>query len=105
MAYQLVTVPATRRVLKKLPRNVRKHLINKVQILVENPHYGEQLEGHWRFLRALHTRYKGTDYRVVYEVDNTTKQIIIRFTASRENFYRRLREMKLKPLTTAANIF
>jgi len=98
MRYQLVTVPAARRALKKLPRDVRKHLVEAMQVLVTQPYTGKRLEDRWRFLHAVHTVYRRTHYRIVYQVDESQKQIIIRFAASRENFYRKLQKVKLKPL-------
>ncbi len=98
MVYQLVTLPATRRALRHLPRDVRVHLVEALQVLATNPLFGEPLEQAWHFLRSFHTRFKGTDYRVVYEVDEARQQIILRYAASRENFYRKLHAMKLKPL-------
>lgn len=95
--YQLLTVPSGRRAIKKLPPPIRRHIVDIIQLLTKDPYYGEQLEGQWRFLRSLHTVYMRTHYRVVYEVDENLKQIIIRFAASRENFYRTLRQLQMKP--------
>lgn len=99
MAYQIVTTPAARRAIKKLPLNARNHLIKATTVLSDNPHQGQQLQKRWRFLRSFHTRFQGTDYRVVYEIDSKRKLVIIRFAASRENFYRKLHEMKLRTFT------
>ena len=98
MAYQLVTLPVVRRSLRRLPSDVRAHLIEAMQVLCTQPLYGEALKQEWHFLRSFHTRYKGTDYRVVYEVDERGQQIILRYAASRENFYRKLHAMNLKPV-------
>lgn len=97
--YQLVTVAPARRALKKLPHPVRKHLVKESQVLTTNPNHGERLEGQWRFLRSFHTVYRRTHYRVIYEVDTRGKHIIIRYAATRENFYKTLRQLKLKPLS------
>jgi mRNA-degrading endonuclease RelE of RelBE toxin-antitoxin system len=97
--YQLVTVPSARRSLKKLSLPVRRHILKAIQTLENNPNYGEQLEGQWRFLRSFHTVYRRTHYRIVYEVDKSNKQVIIRFAASRENFYRPLLQLKMKSLS------
>lgn len=98
MRYQLVTVPASRQAIKKLPRNVREHIINTVQILTTEPEKGEQLQPPLRSFRSIHTTFSNTQYRIVYEVDVSNQQIIIRYAAPRENFYRDLRHLKLKPL-------
>ena len=99
MTYQLVTVPTARRALKRLPLPVRKHLIDAIAVLASDPLHGEQLGGQWRFLRSFHTVYRRTHYRVVYEVDKKNKEVVIRHADTRENFYRTLRQLKLKPLS------
>lgn len=96
MAYQLFTLPLARRALKKLPKTVRQHLVNEVSTLAKNPHQHDVLEGQWRFLRSFHLVFKRTHYRVVYEINESKKQIYIHYAATRENFYRTLRRLKLK---------
>jgi len=96
--HQLVTIPPARRAIKKLSKPIRKHILDTIQVLVSNPHHGKQLDGQWRFLRSCHTVYRRTHYRVVYEVDEKAKQVILRYADTRENFYKELRHMKLKPL-------
>lgn len=99
MAYQLVTVPTARQALKKLPKLVRKHIVKSAQILVKSPRHGEQLEGQLKFLRSFHTVYRHTHYRIAYEIDDIKQELIIRLAASRENFYKKLRRLNLKPLS------
>ena len=96
--FELVTVPSARRSLKKLPLPVRKHLLKATRILSSNPRHGEQLKDQWKYLRSFHTFFRRTHYRVVYEVNEKTKEVIIRYVATRENFYRSLRKLGLKPL-------
>jgi mRNA-degrading endonuclease RelE of RelBE toxin-antitoxin system len=96
--YQLATVPASRQALRKLPRPVREHLVAAMQALAHNPYKGEQLQPPFRQFRSFHTTFANTQYRLVYEVDDVNRQIILRYAASRENFYRDLRHLNLKPL-------
>ena len=98
MTYQLVTVPAARKSFKKHPREVRKSLIDRLEVLKTNPQTGEQLERPWQTLRSFHAVLAGVQYRAVYEVDQRQHLIIIRYAATRENFYKELRRLKLKPL-------
>ncbi len=97
--YQLVTTPAAAKSIKKLPPLVRSHLKTVCTTLGEKPYLGEKLHGSLKFLYSLHARYKNTDYRVIYEVDETQHTIIIRYAGPRENFYNRLTRLKLKPLS------
>jgi|SRR5579859_2008232 len=96
MTYSLYTTPSGERALKKLYPKVREHLLNELQTLKTNPFSGEQLLGEMRSLRSLHTRCAGTDYRVAYEVDEQEHAVVIRYAASRENFYKELRRLPLK---------
>ncbi len=96
MSYELFAIPACQHALKKLPQEVQDHLLEKFQPLRNNPHSNPQLQGKMRFLRSLHTRYKNTDYRAVYEVDEKGKRIILWYAASRENFYKELRRLPIK---------
>ena len=98
MAYQRVTVPAARKSFKKLPKRVRQALIERLDTLKSNLHSGEQLERPWHMFRSVHAVLKGIHYRAVYEVDLQNQLVIIRYAASRENFYKELRRLKLKPL-------
>lgn len=96
MEYGLYTTSSGKRALKKLPREVKRHLLEKLQALKTDPRLGEQLEGEFRSLRSLHTQSAGTDYRVAYEVDDKEQAVIIWYASSRENFYKELRRLPLK---------
>ena len=97
-SYQIVTIPVSRQALKKLPLRIRKHLISAMEILKTDPYQTEELQPPWSGFRSLHSKYQNTQYRIVYEVDKTNSRVIIRYSATRENFYRDLRHLHLKPL-------
>ncbi len=96
MSYELFAIPACQHALKKLPQEVQDHLFERFQHLRNDPHFSSQLQGKMRFLRSLHTRYKNTDYRAVYEVEEKGKRIILWYAASRGNFYKELRRLRIK---------
>jgi len=96
MNYGLYTTPAGQRTLKKFYPKVREYLFKELQALKTNPYLGRQLEGDMRFLRTLHTKHAGTEYRVAYEVNEKKQAVIIRYAATRENFYKELRRLPLK---------
>ena len=82
---------------KKLPKPVQAALIAKAQVLQTKPQAGELLKGKYRSLRSLHLSIGGTAYRIIYQVFQKSEMIVVRLAAPRENIYRRLDEMKLKP--------
>lgn len=94
--YTLNITSAAAHVFKKLPQEVKGILLEEAQIIKENPQQGEQLKGKYSFLRSLHCGFKGSQYRIIYQVMG--KEIVIRLADTRENIYRRLDEMKLKAI-------
>src|SRR5436190_2251133 len=97
MVYTLNIDNPAKRVFKRLPRDIRQTLLEKAQVLTNDPHTGEQLKGKYRFLRSLHCSIKGTAYRILYQVFPAAETIFIRFAGPRENIYRKLDEMKMRP--------
>lgn len=98
MAYRFEITSSALRAAKKLPKNVRRVIIKKSQVLKKNPLRGEKLRGKYSFLRSLHLSFKGTEYRVIYELDKKKQKIYIRYADSRENLYQNLDKMRLKSL-------
>jgi mRNA-degrading endonuclease RelE of RelBE toxin-antitoxin system len=82
---------------KKLPTNIQRLLVEKAQVLKTNPYAGAPLQGKYRLLRSLHLTIEGTAYCIIYQVFERSETIVIRLAATRENIYRRLDAMKLKP--------
>ncbi len=97
MPYTFYTTPTGYKAFKKLPKSVRKYLLAKLEPLKTNPLRCPQLHSNLSFLRALHTRFQATDYRIAYEVNPQKQHIIIHYVAARENFYRSLQNLKPRP--------
>lgn len=96
--YKIWVTKSAFRHAKKLPPDVRRFLISKTKVLKENPLAGYKLRGKLSFLCSLHLRFKGVDYRVIYEIDKKEKRVYIRYADTRENLYRNLEAMRIKPL-------
>ena len=94
-----MTSPA-RRMFRKLPPQVRKYLIAEAQKLSSQPNRGGQLEGRLRAFRSLHIKHNNIQYRVIYEVSDRLKEIVVRAVGKRENFYKKIQQMKLKSLAS-----
>jgi mRNA-degrading endonuclease RelE of RelBE toxin-antitoxin system/PHD/YefM family antitoxin component YafN of YafNO toxin-antitoxin module len=81
--------PATR-IVRKLPREIQAVLVQQAEILKTEPMKGEQLKGKYRWLRSLHLSYKGTAYRIIYQVVSKPQIVFVFLADKRENIYRRL---------------
>lgn len=90
MVYTLQIDSTAFRLFRKLPKDVKDKIIDKVEVLKQNPLAGQPLKGKYKVLRSLHFSYKGSAYRVIYQVFPNTSTVIVRLAGTRENIYRRL---------------
>jgi mRNA-degrading endonuclease RelE of RelBE toxin-antitoxin system len=94
--YSLEFEPAAFKLFKKLPLDVKQKIAEEAKKLENNPLAGQPLKGKYNFLRSLHFSYKGSAYRIIYQVVSQTTTILVRLATTRENIYRKLGEMKVK---------
>lgn len=99
MAYNLEIDQAAFRVSRELPKDVQKEAITKARVLKNHPLCGKPLKGKHKSLRSLRFGFKGTAYRIIYQVFPKTSNIIIRLVSSRENIYRKLSQMRIRPFS------
>ncbi len=87
MAYEVEITPEGLRHLRKLPEKVRAAVIEIIfGSIAENPRRaGKPLRGE---LEGLYSARRG-DFRVVYEVDQKTRTVVIHRAAHRATVYRR----------------
>lgn len=90
MTFALYTLPPGERSFKKLPKSVRKYILNELQVLCDDPFVGYPLRGKLKDFFSFHLKFKNTAYRVVYKVDATSQSILIYYASTRENFYKDL---------------
>jgi len=68
--------------LGKIDKSVAKRILKKIENAVDNPHnFFKQLVGRHEYKLRL------GDYRVIANVDDQTKQILIRTVGHRKNIY------------------
>jgi mRNA-degrading endonuclease RelE of RelBE toxin-antitoxin system len=100
MSYTLNIDKPALTLFKKLPPQIQTILIERAQVLTTNSITGTLLKGKYRFLRSLHLTIEGTAYRIIYQVFEQNETIVVRLVGTRENIYKKLDEMKLKPYST-----
>ena len=98
MSYAVQITPSAHKMLKKLPPQIRKHIVEEAQKLQDQPFLGQQLHGDFQQFYSLHIKFNNVQYRVGYEIHESSQEVLIRAVGVRENFYRRLEEMKIKPM-------
>ena len=91
--FQIVITPSAKKSAKKLPKVVRKNIIEQSQKLKQNPYLGEKLSSSLSFLHSFHLKIKNINYRLAYTIDKSQKLIIIHLIGPREGFYQRLKRL------------
>lgn len=89
--YRLLTHPAIRKDLGKVPKQTAAYLVDEVfSAIAKDPFRGSPLRGalhgYWKWV----VHHSGVSYRVVYEPDTHARTIFILSVGSRGEFYERL---------------
>jgi len=75
---------------KRLDRQARGKVANKINTLGEDPHRYPLLSGTLAGLRKIIVPTPAGEYRIVFTLDEKMKAVDITFVGSRQNFYREL---------------
>jgi mRNA-degrading endonuclease RelE of RelBE toxin-antitoxin system len=89
--YTLLTTPAARKSIRKLPKHVQKYIKQELFTLSDHPEKGKRLHGEFKWLHSLRIVFRRTHYRAAYEIDHQSQEITVHFVGTRENFYVDLR--------------
>lgn len=81
MTYSVLLDPRAARPLKKLQRSIGGRIRTALEELGENPEAGEQLKS------SQYWRLRVGDYRVIYEIDEASRRIIVLYVGHRKNVY------------------
>ena len=90
MTYRIEFEKRAIRQYKKLDRQVRERIANKVNTLGENPHKYPLLSGTLAGLRKIVVPTPGGEYSIIFTLDEKMKAVDVVFVGSRQNFYREL---------------
>lgn len=92
MAYRIHATSAVRRDLKKLPKAVAEEIRTlHFPAIKADPFETKPLTGPFRGLRSHRFSHQGTDYRIVYEIHDDDRVVLILLVGKREGFYQALR--------------
>lgn len=81
------------RLLKKTTPNLQSLLIKELEIIKQAPYQAPQLSGKFSFLRSWHVYLRGVPYRIVYEVKEGGKEILVHVLAKRADVYKLLERL------------
>ena len=89
--FELKSIKAVKRDLKKIDAEVVREIeAIHFRNIQENPFKSHELGYTFKGLRSYHFDHKGTSYRIVYEVFEEDKLVVIIMIAPRESYYEKL---------------
>jgi mRNA-degrading endonuclease RelE of RelBE toxin-antitoxin system len=92
MKYDVYLGPRAKKQYKRLDAHLKPKIKTKLLELEENPsEKGSLLQGTGPVLRKIKIFHAGVQYRVVYDIAEDKKEVLVIFIGSRENFYKELR--------------
>jgi len=92
MAYEIQAPRSVRKDLRRLERSLQEEIRSQhFPRIREDPACGYPLVGEFQGLRSHHFSYRGTDYRIVYEVFEEKGAVVVLMLGKREGFYQALR--------------
>ncbi|MBN2547260.1 MAG: type II toxin-antitoxin system mRNA interferase toxin, RelE/StbE family [Spirochaetes bacterium] len=82
--------------IKKDIKNLDKQVYFKVKdelvnLILENPHIGEDLLGVFKGIKSYHFKINRIDYRIAYMIFEERKSVYFTMIGTRENFYEELK--------------
>jgi mRNA-degrading endonuclease RelE of RelBE toxin-antitoxin system len=90
--FEIEAISAVDRDLKKIDPEVVKEIETvHFKNIRENPFESYELGYAFKGLRSYHFDHKGTSYRIVYEVFEEDRLVVIVMIAPRESFYEKLK--------------
>lgn len=88
--YKVFFTKYASRLLKKITPTIRSLVGQEVESISRNPHAADQLRGGAVILRSWHAHLKGVSYRIIFEIQDDTKSVLIYIIAKRSEAYRLL---------------
>ncbi len=90
--YEIRTIKAVKKDIKslhpKLKDDIKNHHFRKIK---ESPSDAYELGYAFKGLRSYHFSFKGTEHRIVYEVFEEDRLIVVIMIGTRERFYEKLK--------------
>ena len=86
--YQALIARYAARLLKKFIPRIRNLILTEFERIAKNPYSAQQLTGKNSFLRSWHVYLEGVPYRILFQIDESAKTIIIRVFGKRDDIYK-----------------
>ena len=93
VGYQVKMTNACHRIYDKFSLPLKEQIKSEAREIAKDPYKCEKLSGFPMNIRSYHFSYKGTAYRIAYDIDKKEKIVYVKLINTRENFYEKLKRM------------
>lgn len=87
MPYLVIIAKNAIRVGGKLLPLIKNLTVKELESIAKNPYQASQLSGKFSFLRSWHANFKGVPYRIIFEIEESTKRVFVHLIAKRADVY------------------
>jgi len=92
MTYEIFLAPRAKKQYEGFDRHIRDEIRSQLLALEDDPYgKGSIIKGRKNELRYIKMAHAGVQYRAVFDIERSKKEVSIIFVGSRENFYKELR--------------
>ena len=81
--YEIIIEPPAERFIKTLEKKEQKEIMDKIELLSDNPRIGKELVGRLAGLRSLRV----SSYRVIYKIEETKLIVVVSRVGHRKDIY------------------
>lgn len=90
--YRIETYSRVKRDLKQLDKKLQEYILKECYPKIEeDPYQAYSLSYQFKGLWSYHISYRGSEYRIVYEIYPQDDLVLVIMIGSREGFYKALR--------------
>jgi addiction module RelE/StbE family toxin len=90
--YRIATYSGVKRDLKRLDKKLQEQILEKHYPTIEaDPRQAHPLSHEFKGLWSYHISYRGSEYRIVYEIYPQDEVVLVIMIGEREGFYKALR--------------
>ena len=90
--YELVVLNTAARQLRKFDEQIRTRILYELEKITDNPYRGEILKGDLSTIYAYHSKIKGVEYRIAYQIKEQEIVVVVLQIGTREKFYEELKK-------------
>lgn len=95
MTYRLLASRTFDKSLKRLSSDAAQYIEQALFDLATEPRKGKPLRQSLKDMYSLHLGFQGTQYRVVYSINDQKHEVHFHYAGSRENFYKEVERLLL----------